>query len=132
MLIAISAIQNPATAGDAKWHPVANALGKSGTEMPGGIYRVDATTVAYDGATGNQLWIAPAKLALGTILSVLICLPSLYIFACLGGIDARLVSAFAAEPAEKVGVEADGYDFLGVGVTAFAVFQNSSSVVSSE
>ena len=39
---------------------------------------------------GAQMWIAPAKLALGTLLSVLICLPSLYIFACLGGIDARL------------------------------------------
>ncbi len=39
---------------------------------------------------GPQFWIAPAKLALGTLFSVLICLPSLYIFACLGGIDARL------------------------------------------
>jgi hypothetical protein len=39
---------------------------------------------------GPQLWIAPAKLAIGTLLSVLICLPSLYIFACLGGVDARL------------------------------------------
>jgi hypothetical protein len=39
---------------------------------------------------GPQMWIAPAKLVLGTLLSVLICLPSLYIFACLGGIDARL------------------------------------------
>ena len=41
-------------------------------------------------AGGAQMWIAPTKLALGTLLSVLICLPSLYIFACLGGIDARL------------------------------------------
>jgi hypothetical protein len=40
-------------------------------------------------AGGAQLWIAPAKLALGTLLSVLICLPSLYIFSCLGGSDAR-------------------------------------------
>jgi hypothetical protein len=39
---------------------------------------------------GAQLWIAPAKLGLGTLLSVLICLPSLYIFLCLGGIDAQL------------------------------------------
>jgi hypothetical protein len=39
---------------------------------------------------GTQLWIAPAKIAMGTILSILICLPSLYIFACLSGIDARL------------------------------------------
>lgn len=38
---------------------------------------------------GAQLWIAPAKLALGTLFSVLICLPSLYIFAGLAGIDVR-------------------------------------------
>jgi hypothetical protein len=41
-------------------------------------------------AGGMQMLIAPTKLALGTLLSVLICLPSLYIFACLGGIDAHL------------------------------------------
>lgn len=39
---------------------------------------------------GDQMWIAPLKLGLGTLLSVLICLPSLYIFTCLGGIDAQL------------------------------------------
>ena len=39
---------------------------------------------------GAQLWIAPAKIAMGTILSILICLPSLYIFTCLSGIDAQL------------------------------------------
>jgi hypothetical protein len=38
---------------------------------------------------GAQLWMAPAKLALGTLLSMLICLPSLYIFACLSGVEAR-------------------------------------------
>jgi len=39
---------------------------------------------------GMQMLIAPAKLVLGTFLSILICLPSLYIFTCLGGADARL------------------------------------------
>ena len=39
---------------------------------------------------GAQLWIAPAKIAMGTMLSILICLPSLYIFVCLSGIDAQL------------------------------------------
>lgn len=39
---------------------------------------------------GAQMWIAPAKLGLGTLLAVLICPPSLYIFTCLGGIDAQL------------------------------------------
>jgi hypothetical protein len=39
---------------------------------------------------GAQIWIAPAKLALGTLFSILICLPSLYIFAALAGIDVRL------------------------------------------
>src|SRR6185369_7138743 len=29
---------------------------------------------------GRQLWIAPAKLSMGTLLSIFICLPSLYIF----------------------------------------------------
>jgi hypothetical protein len=33
---------------------------------------------------GNQLWIAPLKIIIGLYLSALICLPSLYIFACLG------------------------------------------------
>ena len=45
---------------------------------------------------GAQIWIAPAKLGLGTLLSVLICLPSLYIFTCLGGIDAQLRSVCGA------------------------------------
>jgi len=42
---------------------------------------------------GSQLWIAPVKLGLGTLVAILICLPSLYIFTCLGGIDAQLGSA---------------------------------------
>lgn len=39
---------------------------------------------------GTQLLIAPAKLTAGLLISALICLPSLYIFTCLGGIDARI------------------------------------------
>lgn len=39
---------------------------------------------------GTQLWAAPVKLACGTIISVLICLPSLYIFTCLSGADLSL------------------------------------------
>jgi hypothetical protein len=39
---------------------------------------------------GTQLWAAPLKAAAGLILSALICLPSLYIFACLSGSTARL------------------------------------------
>ena len=39
---------------------------------------------------GAQLWIAPVKIAAGMLLSALICLPSLYIFSCLSGSQARL------------------------------------------
>jgi hypothetical protein len=39
---------------------------------------------------GAQLWIAPAKIALGLVISAAICLPSLYIFGCLSGSQARL------------------------------------------
>lgn len=40
---------------------------------------------------GPQLWAAPVKIAAGLVLSALICLPSLYIFSCLSGTQARLV-----------------------------------------
>lgn len=43
---------------------------------------------------GTQLWAAPLKVAGGFLLSLLICLPSLYIFACLSGVRARLGEVF--------------------------------------
>jgi hypothetical protein len=39
---------------------------------------------------GTQLWAAPVKIAGGLLVSAVICLPSLYIFACLSGSQARL------------------------------------------
>jgi hypothetical protein len=39
---------------------------------------------------GTQLWAAPAKIAGGLLVSAAICLPSLYIFTCLSGAQARL------------------------------------------
>ena len=39
---------------------------------------------------GDQLWAAPVKIAGGLLISGLICLPSLYIFACLSGAHTRL------------------------------------------
>lgn len=39
---------------------------------------------------GPQLWGAPVKIAAGLLISALICLPSLYIFTCLSGSQARL------------------------------------------
>lgn len=41
-----------------------------------------------------QYWAAPVKVAGGLLISALICLPSLYIFACLGGSDVRLMEVF--------------------------------------
>lgn len=40
---------------------------------------------------GAQLWAAPVKIALGLVISAVICLPSLYIFSCLSGTQARLI-----------------------------------------
>jgi hypothetical protein len=39
---------------------------------------------------GPQLWAAPLKIIAGLMISALICLPSLYIFTCLSGSEARL------------------------------------------
>ena len=40
---------------------------------------------------GDQLWAAALKVAAGMLVSSIICLPSLYIFTCLSGSQARLV-----------------------------------------
>ena len=45
-------------------------------------------------ALGTQLWATPLKLLCGTLLSALICLPSLYIFTCLTGTQARAEQLF--------------------------------------
>jgi len=42
---------------------------------------------------GTQLWAAPLKITLGMLAAGLICLPSLYIFACLNGLDIKFSSA---------------------------------------
>lgn len=42
-------------------------------------------------SNGDQLWAAPVKIAGGLLISAFICLPSLYIFACLSGSQARLI-----------------------------------------
>jgi hypothetical protein len=43
---------------------------------------------------GTQWWAAPVKVSAGLLISALICLPSLYIFACLSGSQARLAEIF--------------------------------------
>jgi len=50
------------------------------------VYGVVAGT--FSGST--HLWTARVKTAVGLMISALICLPSLYIFTCLGGSQARL------------------------------------------
>jgi hypothetical protein len=44
---------------------------------------------SFSGET--QYWAAPVKIAAGLFISALICLPSLYIFSCLSGSEARLL-----------------------------------------
>src|SRR5436190_23208743 len=39
---------------------------------------------------GTQLWAAPLKIAGGALLTAVICLPSLYVLACLGGAHEQL------------------------------------------
>ncbi len=46
-------------------------------------------TFSSDKIDDTQLWAAPLKIFGGMILSSLLCLPSLYIFSCLAGVQAR-------------------------------------------
>ena len=43
---------------------------------------------------GEQLWVAPVKVTAGLIISAIICLPSLYIFTCLSGSQAKFMEIF--------------------------------------
>jgi hypothetical protein len=43
---------------------------------------------------GTQLWAAPVKIAGGLLVTALICLPSLYIFTCLSGSEAKVSEIF--------------------------------------
>ncbi len=48
---------------------------------------------------GSQLWLAPLKVVAGSLGAAAICLPSLYVFLCLSGVDTRwrvTVGALAA------------------------------------
>ena len=54
--------------------------------LSAGIYGLVVGTYSM----GDQLWAAPVKIVLGLLVCAFICLPSLYIFSCLSGSDARL------------------------------------------
>ena len=43
---------------------------------------------------GTQLWAAPMKIVGGIVFSSMICLPSLYIFTCMGGLDGKFITVF--------------------------------------
>lgn len=51
-------------------------------------------TIVGSFSGGRQWWAAPVKIAAGLVLSALICLPSLFIFACLGGSTVRVGEVF--------------------------------------
>lgn len=46
--------------------------------------------VAVDFSQGIQWWAAPLKMIGGLLIAALLCLPSLYIFSCLSGLEIRL------------------------------------------
>jgi hypothetical protein len=67
-----------------------------GSKLVGGMLFVALICAAVYGVVagtfsgGPQLWAAPVKIAAGLFISAAICLPSLYIFTCLSGSQARL------------------------------------------
>ena len=49
------------------------------------VFGVIVGTFSWD----NQIWAAPLKIVCGLLFGGVICLPSLYIFTCMGGLDAK-------------------------------------------
>lgn len=75
---------------------------------------------------GIQLWAAPLKITIGLLLSAAICLPSLYIFACLSGSSARLseIAGFVAGLLVLTGLL-----LIGFAPVAWLFAQSTESVV---
>ncbi|EDY81502.1 hypothetical protein VDG1235_1120 [Verrucomicrobiia bacterium DG1235] len=74
---------------------------------------------------GVQLWAAPVKIVLGTAVASLICLPSLYVFLCLGGFDARVKEVFGALIAM---VSLSAVMLIGLAPVAWVFSQSTDSV----
>src|SRR5512132_4559810 len=67
VLFAIGLAGSVVFADEARWHPVADALGKAGTEMPGGVYRIGLPRTDLQ-VTLDGIELTPA-LALGSWLA---------------------------------------------------------------
>jgi hypothetical protein len=74
---------------------------------------------------GAQFWIAPAKIVIGSAVTAVICLPSLYIFLCLGGIDTHL-RRLAGELAAAVALTA--VLLIGFAPVAWVFSQSTDSI----
>lgn len=74
---------------------------------------------------GSQLWAVPVKVLCGAAISAAITLPSLYIFACLGGMDISLKKAAALL---LVGMALIGLILLGLGPVSWIFTQSTESV----
>ena len=73
---------------------------------------------------GDQLWAAPVKMAGGLLISALICLPSLYVFDCLGGNDVRFHTIAGALAA---GVCLNALLLIGLAPVAWIFSQSTDS-----
>lgn len=68
---------------------------EEGRKLPSRLLLIAVASLAIFGlvvgsfSAGTQLWAAPLKIIGGLLFSAIICLPSLYIFTCLGGLDAK-------------------------------------------
>lgn len=68
---------------------------EDGAKLPFRLLLIAVASLAVFGlvvgsfSAGSQLWAAPVKIIGGLLFSAIICLPSLYIFTCLGGLDAK-------------------------------------------
>lgn len=51
---------------------------------------------SFDGVS-HQMWAAPVKIVFGLLFSSLLCLPSLYIFCCVGGLDLKFSTIFGIQ-----------------------------------
>jgi hypothetical protein len=105
--------------------------GRTGT-LIGALFVVALVSALVYGAivgsftAGAQLWIAPLKVCGGLFAAALICLPSLYVFSCLAGSQARLSQVVALVTGL---VTLSTILLIGFAPVAWVFAQSTSSVV---
>ena len=113
----VTALQQTGSGGLSTWLAVAALISLAAYGLVVGTF-----------SGGDQLIAAPLKISVGALFSMLICLPSLFIFACLTGADVTLRATIGVPDVAAIAELSQQYGANGMMVFSTMTVEQSSSV----